>query len=382
MIKLSWKGNLFTLHKLLFTLLKLNYVWEIEMKKKTLLVGMLLVLIGGSEVGTQTTTITRKGEVTIRAFDTERNVIKADVFIDGIKIGETPGSFKVIIGEHELEVKGADGSSWKRKVFVQEKQGIFLDVILGKSLLVKSIERGDMVLIPAGEFWMGCAPNDEMCDDDEKPYHKVYLDAYYIDRHEVTVAEYRKCVKAGKCTPPSTEGNCNWGKSGRDNYPVNCVDWYQADAYCRWAGKRLPTEAEWEKAARGTDGRIYPWGDELPSCKYAVMSDEERGWSCGKGFTFTWPVCSKPRGNSPYGLCDMAGNVWEWVYDRYDENYYSSSPSRNPTGPSSGQIRVLRGGSWWSFTPAPLRASDREKGSPEYRFEVLGFRCAWSPNTP
>jgi formylglycine-generating enzyme required for sulfatase activity len=361
------------------------------MMKRILLAGMLLVLIGVSEVGTQTTTIPRKGEVTIRAFDTERNVIKADVFIDGIKIGETPGSFKVIIGEHELEVKGADGSSWKGKVFVQEKQGIALDVILGKSLLVKSIERGDMVLIPAGEFWMGCAPNDEMCDDDEKPYHKVYLDAYYIDRHEVTVAEYRKCVKAGKCTPPSTEGNCNWGKSGRDNYPVNCVDWDQADAYCRWAGKRLPTEAEWEKAARGTDGRIYPWGNERPSCKYAVMTDEKCAalllagnfkcdWGCGKHST--WPVCSKPKGNSPYGLCDMAGNVAEWVSDWYDENYYSSSPYRNPTGPSSGKLRVLRGGTYGNFDPRSLRASDHDGIDPGVRYDFLGFRCAWSPNTP
>jgi formylglycine-generating enzyme required for sulfatase activity len=345
------------------------------MKKKTLLAGMLIVLIG---CGTRT----RKGEVTIRAFDEKKNVIKADVFIDGIKIGETPGSFKVVIGEHEVEVKGAYGSLWKGKVYVQEKQVTTLDVIHEKSLLEKSIETGDMILIPAGEFWMGCAPFDWMCYNDEKPYHKVYLDAYYIDMHEVTVAEYRECVKAGKCTPPGRRVDCYpyysyYTNPRYEKFPVGCVDWFQADAYCRWAGKRLPTEAEWEKAARGTDGRIYPWGNNpYTICKY----EEMHGFGCD-ALLRAVSVCLKPETNSFYGLCDMAGNVAEWVSDWYDENYYSSSPYRNPTGPSSGKFRVVRGGPKGDVL-THVRASFRHKKLPQEWHGLLGFRCAWSPNTP
>jgi len=227
------------------------------------------------------------------------------------------------------------------------------------------------VLIPAGKFMMGCAPNDSSCDSDEKPYHEVYLDAYYIQKHEVTVAEYRECVSAGACTKPNTGSYCNWGKSGRDDHPINCVDWHQAKAYCGWIGGRLPTEAEWEKAARGTDGWKYPWGDATATCEYAVMY--RGGTGCGKDRT--WPVCSKPRGNSPYGLCDTAGNVWEWVSDWYGENYYSSSPRSNPKGSSSGEYRVLRGGGWLGF-PRYLRASNRYWDSPSGRGDFVGFRCA------
>ena len=240
-------------------------------------------------------------------------------------------------------------------------------------------EHPGMVLIPAGEFMMGCnSKKDSSCDGDESPYHEVYLDAYYIDVHEVTLAEYAKCVKAGKCEKPGDKSDweyCNWGYSDRDDHPVNCVNWNQAKAYCEWAGKkRLPTEAEWEKAARGTDGRIWPWGNSEASCEYAVMSDGGDG--CGKDGT--WPVCSKLKGNSPYGLCDMAGNVWEWVSDWYGGNYYSDSPGRNPQGPSSGSARVLRGGSWFSGFPEFLRASYRSWFDPVFRWFYVGFRCVVS----
>jgi len=239
---------------------------------------------------------------------------------------------------------------------------------------IKALALNPFIEIPAGTFMMGCAPNDSSYDSDEKPYHEVYLDAYYIQKHEVTVAEYRECVNAGTCTEPQSKSDskyCNWGYSDRDNHPINCVTWHQAKAYCEWIGGRLPTEAEWEKAARGTDGRIYPWGNAKATCEYAVMDDGSSG--CGKDRT--WPVCSKPRGNSPYGLCDMSGNVREWVNDWYKSGYYKSSPRDNPRGPSSGGSRVVRGGGWVS-DPGNLRASNRGRFTPGTGDSDFGFRCA------
>ena len=235
-----------------------------------------------------------------------------------------------------------------------------------------------MVLIPAGSFWMGCnTAVDTDCDDDENPYHEVALSTFYMDKTEVTVTAYGECVTAADCVAPSTsESFCNWGKSGQDNHPVNCVNWDQATAYCEWAGKRLPTEAEWEKAARGTEGWTYPWGNEPATCEYAVMDDDGEG--CGTGHT--WEVCSRsPAGDSPYGLCDMSGNVWEWVSDWHDYEYYKNSPSLNPTGPASGSYRVIRGGDFSSPEFLAPRASDRSS-SFQSRDDVwgLGFRCARS----
>ena len=245
-----------------------------------------------------------------------------------------------------------------------------------------------MVMIPQGSFIMGCSTaTDPQCRGFERPAHEVMLDAYLIDRHEVTVAEYRKCVKFGKCAKPvSSEDNqrCNWGSPERDDHPINCVSWAEADGYCRWAGKRLPTEAEWEKAARGTDGRKYPWGKQRPSCDQAVTGRQSPG--CGKAHT--WPVCSTPQGNSPYGLCDMVGNVWEWVGDWYAADTYAldmetvkgelekQPPVVAPKGPSQGFERVLRGGSWTSRLPESLRTATRFYFKPEVTLGNFGFRCA------
>jgi len=224
-------------------------------------------------------------------------------------------------------------------------------------------------LIPAGEFMMGCNEAiDNECQSDEKPSHKVFLDAYYIDKYEVTVAQYRECVNAGICTNPDTVLKCNWNVSGRENHPINCVDWYQAKAYCQWVGKRLPTEAEWEKASRGTDGRIYPWGNE---------------WDCYKSCnsvppcsnSFTCPIGSHPDGKSPYEVMDMGGNIGEWVADWYDNAYYGYSPLDNPQGPSSGSESGVRGGSWWDDFPLALRASVRARMPPAARTWVIGLRC-------
>lgn len=227
-------------------------------------------------------------------------------------------------------------------------------------------KRKGMVWVPAGEFFMGCNETVEIqCESDEKPGRRVYLDAFHIDKFEVTVADYRKCVLAGTCKTPNTGGKCNWDHAGREDHPINCVDWHQAYAYCKWAGRRLPTEAEWEKAARGTDGRKYPWGNNWDSSKANTWDAKQ-----------TVSVGSYSSGRSPYGAHDMAGNVWEWVHDRYDKGYYRSAPNRNSKGPSSGSARVVRGGSWAAGEARYARASARHTGSPGRRYGHFGFRCS------
>jgi formylglycine-generating enzyme required for sulfatase activity len=233
-----------------------------------------------------------------------------------------------------------------------------------------------MVYIPAGWFWMGCSPNDNQCKDNEKPYHKVYLDAYYIDRNDVTVDEYNKCVNAGVC-PAVTYYDCyitpptRWQFEHEDkayqkgDHPQVCVNWDEANAYCKWAGKELPTEAQWEKAARGTDGRIYPWGN-----------DWDEGKACHHSEGSTCAVGSYPQGASPYGVMDMGGNVWNWCRDWYDANYYANSPDHNPPGPDSGQYRVVRGVSWGNNVSPDfiLRTSFRDYAKPFLKGDH-GFRC-------
>lgn len=222
-----------------------------------------------------------------------------------------------------------------------------------------------MMLVPAGPFFMG----SESGEDDEKPVHEVHVSGFFIDMHEVTVSQYDECVRAGGCSTPQkthqVNASYNYGSSGREAHPINGVDWHQAVAYCQWAGKRLPTEAEWEKAARGTDEREYPWGNEAPSCRYAVMDDGRDG--CGENQT--WKVGSKPDGKSPHGIHDMAGNVREWVSDRYSTNYEAV--------PGSNQ--VVRGGGW-DDASNNLRASNRFASLPSASSNTLGFRCVVSLN--
>lgn len=229
------------------------------------------------------------------------------------------------------------------------------------------------VRIPGGSFQMGSNDGSE----NEKPVHAVNVQTFEIAKTEVTVAQYRKCVEAGACSKPddkSSNSNCNWGYLDRDNHPINCVDWDQSSVYAKWVGGRLPTEAEWEYAARsGGKDRKYPWGDQTATCQSTVMS--EGGNGCGKGST--WPVCSKVAGNTEQGLCDMAGNVSEWVQDWY-HNSYNGAPSDGSAWESpTGSYRVRRGGSW-NVGANNVRAAYRSSWEPEYRSDFLVLRPARS----
>jgi len=223
-----------------------------------------------------------------------------------------------------------------------------------------------MALIPEGMFQMGES-------ETATPVHGVRLSAFCLDVTEVTVAAYRMCT-ASSCVEPGTSARCNWIRTGRDDHPVNCVNWSQSRAYCQWRGGDLPTEAQWEYAARGSDGRLYPWGNDPVPDSYACWSGREAIQ------TSTCPVGSFPAGNSPFGLVDMTGNVYEWTLDWYA--VYAGSPDSyvlNPTGPSSGTTRVDRGGAWDNFSFSELRAPARYSDLPAVRYTYIGFRCAHAP---
>ncbi|MCY1064352.1 SUMF1/EgtB/PvdO family nonheme iron enzyme [Nannocystis sp. RBIL2] len=236
----------------------------------------------------------------------------------------------------------------------------------------------DMVCIPADSFEMGTSLNifqDFEVSPFEKPAHMVTLtQTYWMDQNEVTVEDYAVCWALQVCELPMQGQGYNWGVANKEKHPINGVNWYQAKAYCEWKGKRLPTEAEWELAARGTDGRMYPWGDAKPTCEH-VVSD-----SCSTSGTQV--VGSRPLGASPYGLLDMGGNVIEWCADYFKDDYYYQSPAVDPKGPADGTKRSAR-----SFMP-PLydiniaalgRATYRAGYSPllqDVNPAVMGIRCA------
>ena len=257
-----------------------------------------------------------------------------------------------------------------------------------------------MLYVPSGEFLMGSADTDPVAQPQERPQHTVYLDPFWIDRTEVTVAQFRLFVQAtGYRTTAEEQGGAyayvesagEWQEvdgadwqhpfgpqsNAVDNHPVTQVTWSDAVAYCTWTGGSLPTEAQWEKAARGSDGRLYPWGDAFDG---ALLNYCDA--SCGGDATFdddypfTAPVGSYPAGASPYGALDMAGNVWEWTADRYNSSYYAHSPSENPTGPTSGASRVLRGGSW-NHDRTGMRVAYRLDAPRSTIVDNFGFRCVW-----
>lgn len=222
---------------------------------------------------------------------------------------------------------------------------------------------------------MGSRDDDKSAQDEERPAHQVHLDAYYIDQYEVTISRYATFFQQTNRAAPASWSEKVLEKHGRK--PVAGVDWNDASAYCAWAGKRLPTEAEWEKAARGTDQRLYPWGNEERSSFFGLLGKRANFGHSGnfEDYGVLTDVGSYEAGKSPYGVYDMAGNVEEWTADWFDATYYSKSPDHNPPGPSTGEFRVLRGGSW-DLAPVYVRSALRTWDSPSDRDVFFGFRCA------
>lgn len=308
------------------------------------------------------------------------------------------GAFLLALGGTALLIPATSAQPCARPGYVrgpdcpvdaQDTAGCCPHVTLGARN--RSPNRREMVRVSGGTFWMGSAEGDDL--PNTHPPTQVTLDPYYLDRTEVTVEAYLACVHTGTCSPAASTTHsgiaqdacysgapdtwcdvtgirhrnsyCNGSRTDRRSHPVNCVDWHQADAYCRWAGKRLPTEAEWEFAARGTDGRRFPWGNRPPTVRHLQ-------WP-GSGRHGTVSVGRYPAGASPFGLLDMSGNVWEWVADIWGP--YPGGSNHNPAGPprTPSSRRVNRGGSWRSDR---VRATARFGDLPGLRESDLGFRCA------
>lgn len=258
---------------------------------------------------------------------------------------------------------------------------IAVSFIIASALIVtafaKEPEVGEkvkkMALIPAGHFIMG--NSDGYLD--EAPQRKIYLDAFKLDITEVTNDEYRECVRSAKCLP-----NSKYSRFSERYQPVVGVNWFMARDYCAFMDKRLPSEAEWEKAARGTDGRKFPWGEkiikELGAFKpRAGALRWDRGLRGAVSFSrgTTVNVGSFPKGAGPYGVLDMAGNAWEWTSDWYDPEFHSKSDKRNPKGPDTGKWKVLRGGAYYSPLGS-VTTYGRFFDKPSARTTFIGFRCA------
>ena len=256
---------------------------------------------------------------------------------------------------------------------------ILLCVCAALPLAAQTAPPEGMVQIPAGEFWMGRDHSTEMEASnkmprgwrDDRPANLIQLDAFYLDKYEVSNADYAKFLQANNGKAP-----WHWvqGKipAGEEKVPIFNVNWFEADAYCKWVGKRLPTEAEWEKAARGgAESKRYPWGDRLDRNMANFLADPMMKTSNG-----TTPCRSYPQNG--FGLFDMAGNVWEWVSDWYDPQYYQTSPARNPIGPPPTVLRLLRGGSWLAADVRMLSCSHRHKVPPDTYSYAIGFRVACS----
>lgn len=251
----------------------------------------------------------------------------------------------------------------------------------------------DMILIPQGKAWIGCNENIQTdCPASELPYHEVSMKAYYIDKYEVTVTDFKKCLDAGGCgteeeTYDTKSGNpyCNLGSTGKETHPMNCVNWNGANLYCLWAGKRLPSEGEWERAARGgceihgdedceEKSYIYTWGnEETPDCTKVNMASDASNWGCGSDSTAVGGTYSAS--DSPYGAVDMLGNLYEFVADIWTENHDFAKPDGSSAGTPDDEV-VIKGGSFMQYDISQFRISFRAS---EYVDQILysrGFRCA------
>jgi len=239
----------------------------------------------------------------------------------------------------------------------------------------------DMALVPAGPFLRGSKAG--VGTDEERPQKTITVKGFWIDKLEVTVADWEKCMKSGPCgndkfyrkykVKKKRPEPCNYGQPERGRHPINCVSWHGARAYCKWADKRLPTEAEWEKAARGTDGRLFPWGNAKANCTRACMVEKSM-FGCGS--RTSCPVGERGfLGESPYGAFDMAGNVYEWVADNYTRTYFQDAPTENPFNDTRSNQKPVRGGAY-SSDEAGVRAAKRSGFDAVDRISFVGFRCA------
>ena len=280
----------------------------------------------------------------------------AKVILNGKILGLTPLDKKLPSGEHLLRVAKDGYEEQERSVIVEADK----DTVVGFRLhFTQNVEVSGMIIIQAGEFIMGSEEGEES----ERPARKVWVEAFFIDKYEVTNRQYREFILTTSHRPPAF---LYQERLGRDNQAVVGVSWLDAMAYAKWAGKRLPTEAEWEKSARGLDGRKYPWG---------AVWDKEKANSSESKITGPAFVGSFLGGISPFGLFDMAGNVLEWTADWFVSNYYSFAPYKNPKGARFGTTRVVRGGSWVEGSRM-LRTSARKGILPTLRASNIGFRCA------
>ncbi|NMB55642.1 MAG: SUMF1/EgtB/PvdO family nonheme iron enzyme [Leptolinea sp.] len=254
-------------------------------------------------------------------------------------------------------------------------------VATAKSTWISPVDGMPLIYIPQGQYLIGSPDSDTLALINEKPQHTVKLSGFWMDKTEITNAMYAVCVQAGVCPEKkkvmSYTRESYYGNPEFADYPVIFVSWYDAQTYCTWAGRKLPTEAQWEAAARGPDGKKYPWGNSNPTCgqlNFATSLDMRGGKKSSLCVGDTSQVGKYPKGASPYGLLDMAGNVWEWVADWNSPNYLVD-PSQDPTGPADGENKVIRGG--FFFTDAKyVRPAARSWHSPDFSSNDLGFRCA------
>ena len=276
---------------------------------------------------------------------------------------------------NEQPTLGAQGSTEIIPAFetspIPDDTPVYLPTIeITKTIISNEKDGMELIWIEAGTYLIGAPPMDKDADEDEKPCHSRNIDGFWIDKFEVSNAQYLACVEAGFCDFPSKNNIGKiiyYGVKEFDNYPVVSITWSQADAYCKWVGRRLPTEAEWEIAARGHKGYIYPWGNEYPNDDLVVNYSGVKN--------FPWPVNEGSLGKSQSGVFNLAGNISEWVEDWYFPQFYIYANNENRDGPKVGAYKVIRGGSWMSKI-IDLRASNREMEFPDFFSEDLGFRCA------